>query len=273
MGAIDFHTHAFPDALAGRAVRHLEQTGNIKARLNGTVSDLLRSMDAAGVEASVVASIATKPGQFRSIADWSRSIASERIVPFPSIHPADPEAVSRVRELAESGFRGLKMHPYYQDFAIDEPRMFPIYETVRESGLILLMHTGFDMAFPRVRIADPVRIVRVAERFPGLLFVASHLGAWDDWDEVRRRFLGRPIYTDISFAAPYLSSDELRAFIEAHPREYLLFGTDSPWADPAELLARIRALDLPSETEYALLEGNARRLLDLESTTPNAIHT
>lgn len=64
---IDFHTHAFPDKLAERAIKSLEGEGEIKAHLNGTVSALLSSMDRYGIEKSVVCSIATKPAQFDSI--------------------------------------------------------------------------------------------------------------------------------------------------------------------------------------------------------------
>ena len=76
------------------------------------------------------------------------------------------------------------MHPYYQNFVLDENRMWPLYERIAAEGLILVMHTGFDIGFPRKRIADPCKIVAVVERVPELKFVATHFGAWDLWDEV-----------------------------------------------------------------------------------------
>ncbi|MFP4564308.1 MAG: amidohydrolase, partial [Spirochaetia bacterium] len=59
MNIVDFHTHAFPDELAARAVPALEAEADIEAVLDGTVTSLLESMDRAGIERSVVASIAT----------------------------------------------------------------------------------------------------------------------------------------------------------------------------------------------------------------------
>ena len=44
-GIIDFHTHAFPDALALGAFALLEKRGGIKAKLDGKISSLLASMD------------------------------------------------------------------------------------------------------------------------------------------------------------------------------------------------------------------------------------
>lgn len=262
MHAIDIHTHAFPDAIAERAVPLLETEGNVKARLDGKLSSLLDSMDRSGIEVSVVASIATRPEQFDSILRWSAEIASDRIVPFPSVHPADPSAVERIGAAASRGFKGIKLHPYYQDFYIDEERMFPIYGAIQETGLVLLLHTGFDMAFERVRRADPERILRVTAAFPRLKLVTTHLGAWEDWEEVEAHFLGKPICTDVSYAIQFMAPERARHLLHRHPRECILFGSDSPWADQKEAVDFLRSLELGEDWERAILYENAKRLLD-----------
>jgi len=206
-------------------------------------------------------SIATKPDQFSSILRWSTAIRTERLIPFPSIHPLDPEAMAHIDAIAQSGFKGIKLHPYYQDFIVDDPALDPIYRRIVERGLIVLVHTGFDFAFPRRRIADPIRIRRVMDRHPELKFVATHLGAWADWSEVRQWLIGRPIYMELSFSLQYMTPELAFALLTEHPSEYLLFGTDSPWVGQAETLAQVRALHLPADREAALLGGNALRLL------------
>jgi uncharacterized protein len=258
----DFHTHAFPDPLADRAIRTLEaETDGVKAKLDGRVSSLLASMDRAGIDRSVICSIATRPEQFDPILAWSSQIASERIVPFPSIHPRDPQARERIRRIRQTGFLGVKMHPYYQDFFLDEEALFPLYEEIVAQQLIFVCHTGFDIAFPRIRRCDPIRISRVVTQFPLLTLVATHLGAWEDWAEVRRHLLGRPIHMEISFSLEMLAGEEVRDLLLRHPAEHLLFGTDSPWQDQGEALARFRALGLGWERERAAVEANADRLL------------
>jgi len=262
MRIIDFHTHAFPDALAERAMPRLEEEGNIKAPLDGRISSLLNSMDEAGIEISVVCSIATKPSQFPSILKWSKEIASDRLIPFPSVHPADPDAVERVRIIHEEGFKGIKLHPYYQAFDLDAEEVFPVYEKVQECGLLLLCHTGFDMAYPRDRKADPVRIAKVLGAFPRLVLVTSHLGGWEDWDEVRKYLLGRPVYMDLSYSIEYMGGGA-RDFILSHPQEYVIFGTDSPWADQKKTVASVQSLDLGAERERKIFSENAARLLGI----------
>jgi len=258
---IDFHTHAFPDAVAAKAIPALEQKGNVKANHDGRIDSLLTSMDRAGIQKGVLCSIATNPNQYEAILSWSRQIGSERIIPFPSCHPADPKVLENIARIAEEGFIGIKMHPYYQDFFLDEDRMRPIFTEINRHGLILMMHTGYDIGFPRQRRADPAAIVKIIERFPGLKLVTSHFGAWDQWDEVEQVLLGRPVYMDISFALQFLTPDRARSMLERHPEEYVLFGSDSPWCAQTTAIEQVKGLRLSPRLERALLGGNASRLL------------
>ncbi|MFA6498965.1 MAG: hypothetical protein WC256_13310 [Desulfurivibrionaceae bacterium] len=108
---IDFHTHAFPDPVAARAIPALEGAGQVTACLDGRIDSLLGSMDEAGIGKSVLCSIATRPEQFASILSWSEAIRSERIIPFPSVHPDATEALEQISSIREAGFLGIKMHP------------------------------------------------------------------------------------------------------------------------------------------------------------------
>ncbi len=261
---IDFHAHAFPDALAPRAMKALlEEAPGIRAYLDGTVGDLLRSMDRTGIEKSVVCCIATRPEQFEPILRWCGQIRSERLIPFPSVHPAGPACREEVRRIRSEGFAGVKLHPFYQEFFADEARMLGLYDEVCRQDLLLVMHTGYDIAFPRIRRADPQKLLRIREAFPHLKLVTTHLGAWQQWDEVRRHLTGRDICMEISFALDELDPQRAREMILGHPDGCVLFGTDSPWTDQAGTLALLERLCLPPERMAAILAGNALRLLGL----------
>lgn len=259
---IDFHSHAFPEALAPRAMRALlAEAPGIRAYLDGTLGSLLGSMDRAGIDSSVVCCIATKIEQFDPILDWCREIRSERLIPFPSVHPADPKRIERIDRIADDGFLGVKLHPYYQDFYVAQDSMAEYYQRVSERGLLLVVHTGFDIAFPRQRRADPRTMRQVSEQYPSLKLVVTHLGAWQQWGEVRQHLLGRPVYMEISMAMEDLGPAMSRQMLMAHPAEYLLFGTDSPWTDQAAALSQLRALDLGEPRLSRILYQNARDLL------------
>jgi len=260
-GIIDIHAHAFPDEVAKKAIPLLEEEGGIKAKLDGTLSSLLSSMDKYGIEKSVICSIATKPEQFNSILKWSKSIVSERIIPFPSFHPDDTLVLERIKIIKEEGFKGVKLHPYYQDFDVDEEKMMRIYEKIVECDLILTLHTGFDFAFPRIRKADPEKISKIKNKFPEMKLITTHLGGWEDWDEVEKHIMGKEIYMEISFSLQFLPVEKAKKIILSHPENYILFGTDTPWTDQGETLNLLKNLNLPPEREKLILRENALSLL------------
>ncbi len=260
-GIIDFHTHAFPDKVADQAIPFLEKEGEVTAFHNGRITSLLASMDRAGVEKSVLCSIATNPAQFESILAWSGRIRSERIIPLPSFHPKDPDCLARIRQIRDQGFPGVKLHPYYQDFYLDEERMLPIYDKLCRENLLVVMHTGYDIAFPRTRRATPARIMAVMARYPELKLVTTHLGGWQLWEEVAELMIGRPVYMDISYTFGFLDRKRAKKMILDHPREYVIFGSDSPWADQAAAVKELKGLELGAEREELILQGNAERLL------------
>jgi len=263
MRIIDFHTHAFPDSLAEQTVAKLCAFANVETILDGKVCSLIAEMDRLSIEASVVLTIATKPSQFEAILDWCTSIASHRLHPFASVHPDDPEAVEKIDRVQAAGLKGIKLHPYYQEFRFDEPRLFPLYERIEQRGLILLAHTGFDLGYPSERVADAPMIMEVVRAFPKLELVTSHLGGWQDWDCVEKHLLGKPVYMEISYAFPFIGLERARRFLLAHPPEYILFGSDSPWGSQEETLEILRSLELGEELTRRICFDNAARLLDL----------
>jgi hypothetical protein len=82
-----------------------------------------------------------------------------------------------------------------------------------------------------------------------------------DWEESARTLLGRPIWLDVSMALPFLPPERVREMALAHPAEYLLFGTDSPWTDQASELALWKGMGFGEDFLCGFLGGNAQRLL------------
>ena len=96
---IDFHTHAFPDALASRAMSSLGGRVDFAPTSDGTVSGLIKSMDEDGVDISVVCNIATNPRQnvkVNSFAVETLKTHGDRLVPLGSIHPDYPAPAEEI---------------------------------------------------------------------------------------------------------------------------------------------------------------------------------
>jgi predicted TIM-barrel fold metal-dependent hydrolase len=91
--------------------------------------------------------------------------------------------------------------------------------------------------------------------------VTTHLGAWEQWNEVLDLLAGRNIYMDISYALPQLDAATARRIIFKHPKEYVLFGSDSPWSGPQETYRHLQALKLGDAREELILHKNSLTLL------------
>lgn len=260
---IDIHTHCFPDAIVARAMQVLIANCGVQPVLNGTCDALCASMTASGVDRSVVAPIATKPSQARSINSWAAEInaAHSELISFGSIHPAQEDWREEIDSLVADGIKGIKFHPDYQEFYVDDPGVVPLYRALADAGLIVLFHAGIDIGLPPPVHCTPDRLARLLDAVPDLTVIAAHMGGYKCWEDVRCLLAGRDIYFDTSYTIQDLGAEPMTELIKAHGANKVLFGTDSPWTDQAEQIAVIRGLDLTEAEIDAILGGNAERLL------------
>lgn len=269
---IDFHTHIFPDKIAQQAVARLaEESGEYQPKTDGTLKSLLASMDKADIALSVVANIATRPAQTLPILEFCKHIQSERIHPLISLHPGNSrdEAESVLSQAASLGIRGVKLHPMYQGFTIDDQSMFSLYQMIGHFGMFVIFHTGLDIAFPGNLQADVERIKNLSKEFPGLVIVTTHVGGWRQWD--RAGMLGRlpNVYTETSMTMPEMDDRDFLKLLAQFDVDRVLFGSDSPWTDQKEMLERTLRLDIPDVRKEKLLNKNAGVLLGTPATKGN----
>src|SRR5690554_183731 len=269
---IDFHTHCFPDQIAAYAVPKLagNARGGIKPYLDGRLDSLLESMERAGISHSVVQHIATKSGQEKTINTWAAEIQHKngggRIVSFGTIHSETADWRGEIKRITDLGLKGVKLHPDYQSFFVEERRVFPIYEELCRAKLPVLFHSGVDIGLPEPCHCEPEGLRKVIDSFPEGIWIAAHMGGWQRWQEMEDYLLGLPLYLDTSYCRPHLEKAKMEQFIRKHGVERVLFGSDSPWADQQVSVEGILELDLTSEEREKILSQNALELLKLGSS-------
>ena len=261
---IDFHTHIYPEASASKTLTAVQSRAGISCFSDGTQQGLVRSMDRAGIDLSVVCSVATKPEMVESTHQWLESIRNRRIMPFATMHPDRSVVLEEVKDLKKRGFKGFKVHPDYQAFFVDEKRVYPFYEAAQAEGMIILFHAGLDRGLPHPIHSTPEKLAKVHRDFPSLRMVVAHMGGEAVFDETERYLLGRDIFMDTSFVLKVMPPDLLQRFLRKHPAERVLFGSDSPWTDQSEELRFLMSLPYLSGEEKAKITGsNAAGLLGL----------
>ena len=259
MGIIDIHAHAFPEAIARKAVDQVGNHYGIEMAGNGLLGDLKASAKRSGVDYVVFHSTATKPAQVRSVNDWIIRNSGGMMIGFGTIHPEfeDPEA--EIERIISAGLKGIKLHPDFQGFDADSPMMDRIYRCIG-SRVPILMHAGdrnLDHASPR-------RIAHVMDKFPELRIIAAHLGGHQKWDEAEAFLIGRDLWLDTSSAIAFMEPERAVYLIRKHGADRVLFGTDYPITYHDRELAVFDRLDLSAEEREAILWKNAAKLLDLE---------
>lgn len=262
---IDFHTHAFPDAIAERAIASLvESSGGIYPPCSdGTAAGLLACMDRFGVSASVLQPVITKPSQLHSLNEWAKSLSSDRLIPFGGIHPRTENYKEDIDFVASLGLKGLKFHAEYQGFSVDAPEMLPIYDYAFEKGLIILHHACFDPAFPPPYRSSPAQFAHIADEMKGGTLVVAHLGGQRQHEDVLRHLVGKNMYLETSMGFSEYTEEHFLRVVRAHGADKILFGSDAPWGRADLEIAAIRNSPLTEEEKNAILGANAAKLLGL----------
>lgn len=262
---IDFHVHAFPDALAAKALPLLSKcSGGVKPNYDATISGLESYLAKNNVDYAVVLNIATNPHQEKKVNDFAISLLEKKnIIPFGSVHPDSPNALSELERLAKAGIRGIKLHPDYQHFFVDDEKMFPIYKKIAELGFITVFHAGVDIGYPKPVHCTPERLLRVLDLFDDAPVVAAHFGGWLLWDSVLEDLCGTQVYLDTAFSSGKMPPDYAKELIKAHGADKVLLGSDMPWSDTLDEVRFVQSLDLSAEDEEKILSNNAKRLLNI----------
>ena len=259
---IDFHTHVFPRRKAPSILADMAKRKGIPHFDDGTVDGLLDAMAHSGIGLSLISRITTKKENVTTVNDWLSKCNRPAIQSLATIHPDQPMASSDLEALRAQGFKGVKLHPDYQGFFVDDRRMYPFYEAAQATGTPVLFHAGLDRGLPPPVHAMPSGLLKVHRNFPRLIMIAAHMGGEDNYDETEELLLGKDIFIDTSFVLRIMPFGLLKRFFRKHGVERILFGSDSPFTDQATELKYLLNLSFLTTAEKEKVAGqNAASLL------------
>jgi len=273
---IDFHTHLIPNQylkeMLGKRRALFPEKGRppsdyLEIEYSGSVKGLVTSMARSGIRYSVLLPVARTPDKVESTNQWVKSIGKKypQIIPFGTIHPDYPHKEKELNRLHQWGFKGVKVHLFYQS-QNHNPRpsflnknFLLIPKNLERLGLILVL----DTYFPWDHGNNPEtleELIALNEIFPKLRIVAAHMGSVMNWDAVAP-FYGRNIFLDISFTLGILPNEVIESIIQIHGADKVLFGSDFPFRTPEKEIERFMGLKIPEEDKRKILHGNAEKLL------------
>lgn len=261
---IDFHTHAFPDRIAAGALEALSKTsGSVVPQFDGTAGGLTAYAEENGIDHCVVLNIATNEKQQRNVNDFAISVNKGRIISFGSVYPYSESAFEELDRIKAMGLKGIKLHPDYQEFFVDDERLFPLYSHIAKLGLITVFHAGHDIGIFEPVHCSPERLAAILPYFGGVPVVAAHFGGYLQWYAVEEYLIGRDVYLDTAYSyskMPYLHAKRI---VEKHGADKILLGSDLPWCNTVDEIKFVDALGLSDTNRAKVLYENAARLLKI----------
>ena len=261
------HAHVFPQEI----------------KPEGTVEKLLALMEECSVDRAVCfapfadrfseSSVSGEPN------GWLASVIKNRpeLDGFGTVDFDAPDLSGKVERIKQLGFKGIKMHPPYQEFRIDSPEALEVYEQAQQEGLFISFHCG--MHWHRLRDNLPVLFDEVAWNFPRLRFSLEHIGGYHFFNEALavmcnnsrgevnpRVFAGWTSVTDRDGPSEWMLTDtQLETVIFQTGEDSSIFGLDFPYNDAACIKAdieRIRRLSISASAKEKILGATLSKVLE-----------
>jgi uncharacterized protein len=241
-------------------------------------NEVVKDFADAGVEAILVAldletTVGTSPCSNDIVSAMQKRHPERIIQAWAAVDPfkgqqAIGEATHAIEELHMLGFH---FHPIIGHFAVNDRRIYPLFEVINELSVPVLVDvgtTGMGAAMPggmgaKLRHAHPSAIDELAADFPNLTIIAAHPG-WPWVDEMTAVALHKGnVFWEVSGWAPKYFPQQLKADIRGRLKDKIMFGSDYPSIPHARLLREWGELGYPDEVMERVFHLNAERVLGL----------
>jgi predicted TIM-barrel fold metal-dependent hydrolase len=275
--AIDVHTHAWKSALQveakataqqeamGRYFRYQPQHQTVPE-----MAKMYRELKMAFVVFTVDSPKEPRPITNEEIAELANK--EDNAIPFASVDPHRPDAVSRARRLiADYKVKGFKFHPSVQEFFPNDRLAYPLYEVIAEAKLPALFHTGQTGVGAgtrggggiRLKYSNPLCLDDVAADFPDMPIVLAHPSfPWQE--EALSVATHKPqVYIDLSGWSPKYFPPILVQYANTLLKDKILFGSDYPVIAPAKWIEEFEKLPIKPDVRPLIMKENAAKLLGL----------
>lgn len=258
----DVHCHIFPQKIAHKAANAIGDFYETKMKYDGDSETLLKSAANISVKKMLVCSTATVPEQTTTINNFIKEECNKHpeFLGFGTLHPDFEDIEKETQRIIDLGLHGIKLHPDFQKFNIDDPKAYKIYECA-EGKLPLLIHMGDD----RYEYSRPHRLAKVMSDFPKLQVIAAHFGGYKNWDEAINCLLGiENIVFDTSSTLGFNDIEFSKKLVSKFDTNKLMFGTDFPMWDHKEELQRFLSLGLSYEQNKKILCENFKKYFNIK---------
>ncbi len=257
---IDIHVHLYTDSLAEKVRKHLSEHYGIPVIYQGTKQEYQAIMKNEKVEAAVFCTAATVPAQVAPANDWAVANNKGNLIGFGTMHPDYDRIDEEIKKLKAAGIKGIKLHPDFQQFYLDDEKALSMYEKLAKD-FIFIFHIGDDQDQDKINYTSPHRMARALDLIPNMRVIVAHMGGYKMWDQALDCLVGRNIYLDTASTYDFLPADQFRNIIKEHGYQKILLGSDYPYSSPGREANLLKNLNLKDYEYQAIIRDNAKKLL------------
>jgi hypothetical protein len=261
---INAHCHIYPEKIASKAVLGIRDFYDLDMSLNGKIDGLLDDGNRVGVVHYLVHSVATTPKQVKSINEFISGEVKRHpdiFTGFGTLHPDSEDIPGDVDYLLDLGLKGVKLHPDFQRFALNEERAFRMGEAINDADIPVLIHCG-DF---RYSYSNPEQLKPFLDKFPDMTVIGAHFAGWSMWEEATEKLAGTPnLYVDLSSSLYALTPETALDLIHAYGADRVLWGTDYPMWESDSEMEYFNKIDLTEKERSQILFENASKILNLK---------
>jgi predicted TIM-barrel fold metal-dependent hydrolase len=161
------------------------------------------------------------------------------------------------RIMDELGLLGLALHPHMEGYYLDNPIWIaPIFDVLNARSAICLLHSSADPNSGESITA----VTRVVQQYPNITFFLGHAFM----SEAQRSGAIRLIketdnsYLDVAYQSDPHLTEELVAAVGS---ERVVFGTDQPFYDPADVLSSVEKARISPDERGDVLYRNVEAVI------------
>lgn len=259
MKIVDVHAHAFDEKIAVKATENLVKYYGIDSVADGRLMHFLDSVEENKIDKIVLCATATKPTQVQLINDYVSGLVEKNRIGLGTLHPDYEDIEGEIKRIKSLGLSGLKFHPIFQGFEIDEEKAMKMFEKIG-ADFPVLIHVGDKNS----DASSPKRLAKVMDAFPEITFIAAHMGGYSEWDEAEKCLFGKNVYFDTSSSIRFMKPKEAKRMIRKHGVDKILFGTDYPLSSHKFEIECLLKLKLTDEEYEQIFWKNAYKLFKIK---------
>ena len=240
--------------------------------------EVVAEFAAAGIEAVLVAldletTTGTPPCTNEYVKGMQQRHPERLIQAWAAVDPFKGETALQQAKTAitELGMLGFQFHPIMGHFAVNDRRLYPLFEVINALKVPVMIDvgtTGMGAGLPgglgaKIRHAHPACIDELAADFPELKIIAAHPG-WPWVEEMTAVALHKGnVYWEMSGWAHKHFPAQLKVDIRARLQDKVMFGSDYPSLPYERLFREWRKLGYSDAVMEKIFHANAERILRL----------